>query len=450
MIQEIKLTSSPEMFCFIVLAGTICLGKMKCEIANLPIETRDLCWPLIVRLVFSLLLVGAASISSAEESSDYGTLGVDLRSFYYVRDKQELPTSEALTQALMLRYDSAYMNDIVGLNASFFGNLKLAAEDGKGGTDLLQDEEDGSQESYGKLAEVFLKFKLPVQSTLDLGRMELFTPLLNDPDYRATPTSSQAGLFKIGNNQFSAYIAATDKGSGYTETTFNNYTDTSGEAFNIYATGLTYESANSLYLHGAFGQADNVMDQAYFNARYPWKINDKLNLLFDAYHYSGWANGEGALAGVGSDYRSSVSSLALRLSWERSILTLNLQGVNGDSYRLSWDGDVHDNTSYYSWQSVQRMNFDWAGENSWQLRFDYDFEHYAPGLHFMGRYISGDDIDRQDGLTGSEWERDIDFIYQPPGIKNLILKWRYAVVRTTETYDSDEHRLIVQYSLDAF
>ncbi len=398
----------------------------------------------------SLVLFNLASISIAEEHKPYGKLGADFRSFYFIRDKEELPTSEALTQALMLRFDSVYLNDIVGLNASFFGNLKLAAEDGKGGTDLLQDEADGSQESYGKLAEIFVKFKLPMQSTLDLGRMVLFTPLLNDPDYRATPTSSQGGVFKIRGEQLSAYITGTDKGSGYTETTFNAYTNTNGDAFKVFSAGLAYKAANSLYLHAAFGQANKVMDQTYFNARYRWAIDGKSNLLIDAYHYSGRANGEGAIAGAGADYRSSVSNIALRLSGERTVLTLSYQTVKGDDYRLSWDGEVHDNTSYYSWQSVQRMNFDRADENSWQLRFDYDFEHFAPGLHVMGRYISGDDISRQDGLSGSEWERDIDFIYELPSIPNLTLRWRYAVVRSTETFDSDEHRLIAHYTLKAF
>lgn len=423
---------------------------MNHEYTNSSIEIRASYWSVRVKLVLSLVLFNFAGTSIAEEHAPYGKLDADFRSFYFVRDKEDLPTSEALTQALMLRYDSAYLNDVVGLNASFFGNLKLAAEDGEGGTDLLQLNADGSQKSYGKLAEAFVKFKLPMQSSLDLGRMELFTPLLNDPDFRATPTSSQGGVFKIGGEQLSGYITGTDKGSGYTESTFNAYTDTNGEAFNIYAAGIAYDAANSLYLHAALGQANNVMDQAYFNARYLWEIDGKPDLFFDAFHYSGRANGEGAINGVGPDYRSNVSNIALRLLGDRSALTLSYQAVNGDSYRLAWDGDVHDNTSYYSWQSVQRMNFDWADEKSWQLRFDYDFERYARGLHVMGRYISGDDISRQDGLTGSEWERDIDFIYQPPGIANLTLRWRYAVVRSTETYDSDEHRLIANYSLKAF
>ncbi len=405
--------------------------------------------PVSPRLFVFVLAIGIASISSAEETPKLGGLDAEFRSFYFNRDKAEgLTDSEALTQALMLRYKSPYLNDIVGFNASWFGNLKLAAEDGKGGTGLLQDEPDGSQESYAKLAEAFVKFKLPLESTLDIGRMELFTPLLNDPDYRATPTSSQAGLFRIGNKAVTAYLAGSDKGSNYTETDFYPYKDSSGETFSIYAAGVEYKAANSLFLHGALGTADNVMDQAYLNARYPWKINDDLKLVFDGYYYSGRSNGEGALPGVGPDYRSRLANIALLLSGFKAKLTLSLQKVQGDQYRTSWDGEVHDNTSYYSWQSVQRMNFDRADENSWQLRFDYTFKDTIEGLHFMARYISGDDITRTDGLTGSEWERNTDFIYRPPGIKNLTLKWRYAVVRSTETYDSDEHRLIAQYSLN--
>jgi imipenem/basic amino acid-specific outer membrane pore len=283
-----------------------------------------------------------------------------------------------------------------------------------------------------------------------VGRMELIAPLLNDPDYRATPTTTQGFSLRTEHKGVIGYLAGSDKGSAYTDPEFGSYTDDRGESFNIYTAGLEFEAANALYIHGAFGQADNVMDQVYFNALYPWEINKNLRFLVDAYHYSGRANGEGALLDIGPDYRSSLSNIALRVIGDSSVLTFSLQTVNGDHYRTSWDGERNDNTSYFSWQSVQRLNFDRANEDSWQLRFDYDFKNMARGLHVMARYISGDNIRRHDGLTGSEWERDIDFIYQPPGIRNLTLRWRNAVVRSTETFDSNENRLIVNYSLQAF
>lgn len=405
---------------------------------------------ILSRLVISLVLGGVATNSIAEEGISYGRMDADFRSFYFDREREDLPVSRALTQALMLRYRSPYLKDVVSLNGSFFGNLKLIGKDGEGGTGLLQDELDGSQKSYAKLAEAFASFKLPLESRLDVGRMELIAPLLNDPDYRATPATSQAVSFRTAYKGVVGYLAGSNKGSAYTDPEFRSYTDDRGESFNIYTAGLEFEVANGLYLHGAFGQADNVMDQVYFNARYPWEINNRLGFLVDAYHYSGRANGEGALLEVGPDYRSSLSNIALRVIGDSSVLTLSLQTVNGDHYRTSWDGEINDHTSYFSWQSVQRLNFDRANEDSWQLRFDYDLKIMAPGLHIMARYISGDNIRRDDGSTGSEWERDIDFIYQPPGIRNLTLRWRNAMVRSTETFDSNENRLIVNYSIQAF
>ena len=98
------------------------------------IAIRGPYWTAIVGLV--LFTFSATGI--AGEPKPYGKLNADFRSFYFVRDKEDLPTSEALTQGLMLRYDSAYWSEIVGLNASFFGNLKIVGEDGEGGTDFCR------------------------------------------------------------------------------------------------------------------------------------------------------------------------------------------------------------------------------------------------------------------------------------------------------------------------
>jgi hypothetical protein len=79
--------------------------------------------------VATIILAGYTFVSHADEVADYGAFDVNLRSFYFNRGKQDLPSSVALTQALMLRYESSFLNGIVGFNASGFGNLKLLAED---------------------------------------------------------------------------------------------------------------------------------------------------------------------------------------------------------------------------------------------------------------------------------------------------------------------------------
>lgn len=393
-----------------------------------------------------IVSMGMVPVSGADQPIHYEDFDINVRSFYFNREREDLPSSIALTQALMLRYDSPYFGDVIGFNASGFANLKLAAENGEGETDLLQDKPDGNQDSYAKLAEIFVKFKLPYASNLDIGRMELRTPLLNDPDFRATPTTSQASIFSIQKGGLRAYAAVSDKGVAYTETEFSNYTDANGDQFNIYVLGADFVRDANLNLSAAVGQADNVMNQVYLKAGYSWGFGDEQKLTFEAYQYLGRANGEGALAGIGPDYSSSLSNIVAHWARKNTKWTISLQTVNGDDYQTSWDGGVHDNTSFYSWQSVQRLNFDQGGEDSWQLRYDYTFKDVLPGFRVMARYISGDNIERVDGSSGSEWERDIDIAYRPPKLENLALIWRYAVVRSSETFDSDEHRLILNYS----
>lgn len=387
----------------------------------------------------------------ANEGTDIGTLDAAFRTFYFNRDKKENnPDSVALTQALMLRYHSPYVRDIVNLNASVFGNLELLGDNGEGGTGLLHDEDDGSQSSYGKLAEVYAKFNLPNYSSFDIGRLQIDTALLNDSDNRATPSTTQLAIVNIETAGPDIYALASDRGSAKSESDFGKYTDSNGDHYNIYVAGIDHEFKNSFYLHGAIGQADNVMQQVFFNARYPFQVKNDYNLLIDAYQYFGEADGEGLLAGVGPDYNSDITNIVAQVSRANAKFSLSYQKVQGDEYRFSWDGGVHDDNDLKTWHVVQRMKFIRAEEESWQVRFDYDFNNLIQGLTAMVRYTSGDNIRRTDGTEGSEWENNIDITYRPPGIDNFEIRWRNSIVRSTETFDSNENRIIINYTVKAF
>jgi hypothetical protein len=350
----------------------------------------------------------------------------------------------------MLRYHSPYVRDAFNINASVFGNLELQAETGEGGTGLLHDEDDGDQSSYSKIAEVYAKFNLPNTSSFDIGRLQVDTALLNDSDNRATPSTTQLAILDIETTGPDFYALVSDRGSAKSESDFGKYTDSNGDHYNIYVAGIDHEFNNSLYLHGAIGQAENVMQQVFFNARYPVQINNDYNLLFDAYQYFGDADGAGLLAGVGPDYNSDITNIVAQVSRANARFSLSYQKVQGDEYRFSWDGGVHDDNDLKTWHVVQRMKFIRAEEASWQVRFDYDFENLIEGLTAMVRYTSGDNIRRTDGAEGSEWENNIDVTYTPPGIENLSIRWRNSTVRSSETFDSNENRIIVNYAVKAF
>ena len=76
----------------------------------------------------------------------------------------------------------------------------------------------------------------------------------------------------------------------------------------------------------------------------------------------------------------------------------------------------------------------------------------VPGLTSFVRYVRGDNVAVAGGNDGKEWERDFDvsYVIQSGPLKNLGLRWRNAMVRSSFGPSVDDNRLIVSYSLALF
>jgi hypothetical protein len=145
----------------------------------------------IVGALISLVVV--AGESDAAELSDLGELNLNLRTYYFNRDKdQNNADSVAAVQAARLDYLSPYIGDLIGFDGSLFTSLKLHGRNGRGETSLLRDEANGDQSSYWKLGQILVKAKLWEETVLKAGRMVFDKPLLEDSDSRATPSARQA------------------------------------------------------------------------------------------------------------------------------------------------------------------------------------------------------------------------------------------------------------------
>ncbi|MNZ77434.1 Porin D precursor [compost metagenome] len=119
---------------------------------------------------------------------------------------------------------------------------------------------------------------------------------------------------------------------------------------------------------------------------------------------------------------------------------------------------------------MQYSDFNGPNEKSIQARYDLNMAEYGvPGLSFMVRYITGDDIDGtktdnvnmigQIGEDGKEWERDIEmkYVVQEGAAKDLSFRVRHASWRANSDAAffgsaggtaNDEVRLITEYPLD--
>ncbi len=137
---------------------------------------------------------------------------------------------------------------------------------------------------------------------------------------------------------------------------------------------------------------------------------------------------------------------------------LTLRGAHLDRNKLNSSSDyqvfsanrIGAGSDPYLVNFIQIGDFGNVDERSWQLRYDYDFGALGlPGLSFMSRYVSGDNVARGAANDGKEWERntDLGYVVQSGPLKNLGVKWRNATVRSNFANDLDENRLILSYSL---
>jgi hypothetical protein len=102
---------------------------------------------------------------------------------------------------------------------------------------------------------------------------------------------------------------------------------------------------------------------------------------------------------------------------------------------------------------VQWGNFSNKDERSWQLKYAYDFTSVGiPGLTVMSRYLKGDNVRKNDGTSGEEWERntDVSYVLQSGALKNLSMTIRNATYRSDFNAKLDETRIIFNYPISIF
>jgi len=103
---------------------------------------------------------------------------------------------------------------------------------------------------------------------------------------------------------------------------------------------------------------------------------------------------------------------------------------------------------------IQVRNFASAQEKAWQLRYDYNFAAIGgarAGRPFVRlrqwRQRTGGGQQRRQGM-GARF--DVSYVIQSGALKNLGLRWRNAMVRSSFGPSVDDNRLIVSYSLALF
>lgn len=432
--------------------------------------------PLARAVAFATLGAGSILPSLAQAAFvEDSKASLELKNFYFNRDfRQGHDDAPALTkvtgktpveykskmedwaQGFILRVESGYTEGTIGMGVDAIGTLGVKLDSGRGtsGTGLLlTDRETGeSQDSFGDLG-VTAKFKAS-NSVLKVGTLIPKLPTVSASESRLLPQSFQgaylnsqeiAGLSldlgqlnRVNNRDSQDHEAMVITSGGRRGITFDKGVDSDAMTF----AGATYKWNSQLSTAYHYGNLDEFYRQHIFNVVHVLPIAEGQSFKSDL-RYARSLDDESSNVdnkAIGALFTYSLQGHSLGLGYQ------SMTGETGYAY-------IGGSTDPFLVNYVQISDFANRDEKSWQLRYDFNFASVGiPGLTFMTRYISGDNVELADGSEGTEWERDTElkYVFQEGTLKNFGVHWRNAAVRSNFANDLDENRLILSYTLPLF
>ncbi|MFJ5296089.1 OprD family porin [Pseudomonas sp. NPDC088368] len=435
----------------------------------------------LVTLAVSLGVSQMAAAGVVSDQSDAkgfvedSSLTVHLKNYYFNRDgKNGGGDRKDWTQGVIGNFSSGFTQGTVGFGVDAYGEwgIKLDGGAGTAGTGNLPVDRHGDPEDEYGTAGGAIKMRIS-KTELRYGDLMPTAPVFAAGGSRLfTQTAT-------GFNLLSSDIAGLELDGGHF--TGGNGPVTTNHDHDIYASYAGVTASSIDYAGGKYTFNDNltaslygsnlkdVWDQYYGNLNYTQGITDTQSVNFD---FNIYRTNDAGSAKAG-DISNTTWSLAAAYSFLTAhTITLAYQKVHGDTpfdyvaFGINGPGDTAD--SIFLANSVQYSDFNGPGEKSWQARYDLNMASYGvPGLSFMARYITGDDIDGSHmpsnstyvnygyGEDGKHHEINVEakYVVQTGPAKNLSLRLREAIHRANADQaegDVNELRLIADYPINVF
>lgn len=349
---------------------------------------------------------------------------------------------------IRLLFESGFTQGTVGVgfDAHSLSSIKLDSGRGRFGTGQFDRDSEGRGEDTQSEVGGAVKFRIS-DTVLKYGNQFVGSPVFSTDDSRILPEVA-TGTYLVSNE-----IEGLELSAGRF-TALSSQESTDRDTFGLKSAdiiGASYSFTDNF--SGAI-HASDVEDfwkkyYANLNFNLPLAEDQSLNFDFNAYktdyedEYSGDAFDDNTLWSLAAAY--NLGAHTLTLAYQRS---------SGDH---AYDYGVDGNGTIWVANSVQFSDFIGEDEKSWQARYDLNMASYGvPGLSFMTRYITGDDITTSSGTEGKEHEWDIEakYVIQEGAAKDLSFRVRHAVWRANDAYNADyssdlnDTRLIIEYPLE--
>lgn len=353
--------------------------------------------------------------------------------------------SEEAGLGIRLLFESGFTQGTVGVGFDAHSLSSIKLDTGKGRTGLGQFSTDSEGQAEDTQTEVGGAIKFRVSDTvLKHGNQFVASPVFSTDDARILPevatgtllTSNEIEGLELTAGRFTAISRQTATGRDGKELT----------SADIIGASYSFTDNFSGALHAS--DVEDNFKKVYANLNYnlPLAEEQALNFDFNAYRTTDTGNNP-------AEIDNKIWSLAAAYSLGAHKVTLAHQRSSGDSayvYGIDGGGTI------WLANSIQISDFDRQDEHSWQARYDLDMATYGvPGLSFMARYVTGDNINN--GVSTEEGEEnefnfETKYVIQEGAAKDLSFRVRSAIYRANNVQngysaDLNDFRLIVEYPL---
>lgn len=412
-----------------------------------------------------------AVASSQDESKGFvedSKLNVLVRTFYMNRDakhgatiantKAGLANSyfEELSVGPRVLFSSGFTQGTVGFGIDAHTLSVVKLDSGRGrtrGADSFATNSEGRPEDTQSEAGAAFKVRLS-DTVLKYGNQFTTSPVFATDDSRQLPevatgtliTSNEIKGLELTAGHFTAMNSQVQ--TGHDSVTQSGHSLKSADIV-----GASYQFNENLSAAIHASDVEDFWKKQYVNVNLALPLSDEQSLTFDLNAYRSKDDGQ-KLAG---DLDNKVWSLSAAYSLGAHTFTVAHQrssGPTGYNYGIDGGGTV------FLANSVQISDFVGPNERSWQARYDLNMASYGiPGLSFMTRYITGDNIQLTDGTNNvegkeHEWNIESKYVIQEGPAKDLSMRVRYSVNRANSVEnaanynDFNDLRLIVDYPLE--
>ncbi|MGO2703177.1 OprD family porin [Pseudomonas helleri] len=395
-------------------------------------------------IVSAGLLVGLSPELLAQGFFEDSQGKLTLRNYYFndgYRDGGE--DRKEWAQGFLLNLQSGYTEGTVGfgLDALGLAGLKLDSSPTHAGTGLLPVHDDGhAADDFSSLG-ITAKMRIG-EAVIKTGNLMPKIPVLVYNDGRLLPQTFRGTQIEYtGIRDLYLHSGHLDKFKQRNSTDSvdiypQGYTGSKGTDFDF--AGATYKFTPNLSGSWYYGEMREFYRQQFFGLVHKQPVGSG-SLTSDLRYFISDDAGEARSGAVDADMLSGLFTYRLG----GHALGLGYQKVSGDT-ALPYTSV----STVYSFSNAGVGKFIQAGEQTWMLRYDYDFAAFVPGLSLMTRYYKGENGDYK-GREAREWESDTNlrYVIQSSAFKGVGIEVRKATYRSTYASDRDNYRLYLTYDI---